>query len=61
MGVVNMMKIITHPMQNKTIPTEYYTNKIEFSTVQDNTIVFWDTELEYWVTINTKEIISIIG
>lgn len=56
-----MMKIITHQMQNKTMPTEYYTNKIEFSTVQDNTIIFWDTELEYWITLNTEEIISIIG
>lgn len=56
-----MMKIITHQMQNKTIPTEYYTNKIEFSTVQDNTIIFWDTELEYWIKLNTEEIISIIG
>lgn len=56
-----MLKIITHQMQNKTIPTEYYTNKIEFSTVQNNTIIFWDTELEYWITLNTEEIIFIIG
>ena len=55
-----MMKIITHQMQNKTIPTEYYTNKIEFSTTQDNTIIFWDIELKYWITLDIKEIIYII-
>lgn len=56
-----MMKIKTFAKQNKTIPTEYYTNKIEFSTTQDNTIIFWDIELEYWIILDTKEIISIIG
>lgn len=56
-----MIRIKTFAKQDKTIPTEYHTHKIEFSTVQNDTIVFWDTELEYWITLDTKEIISIIG
>ena len=55
-----MIKIKTFAKQNKTIPTEYYTNKIEFSTTQDNTIIFWDIELEYWITLDVREIIYII-
>ena len=58
--VISMMRIKTFATQNKTIPTEYYTNKIEFSTTQDNTIIFWDIELEYWITLDVREIIYII-
>ena len=58
--MINMMRIKTFAKQNKTIPTEYYTNKIEFSTKQDNTIIFWDIELKYWITLDVREIIYII-
>lgn len=56
-----MIRIKTFAKQDKTIPTEYYTNKIEFSTSQNNTIIFWDIELEYWITLDVREIICIIG
>lgn len=55
-----MIRIKTFAKQDKTIPTEYYTNKIEFSTSQNN-IIFWDIELEYWITLDVREIICIIG
>lgn len=56
-----MIRIKTFAKQDKTIPTEYYTNKIEFSTSQNNIIIFWDIELEYWITLDVREIICIIG
>lgn len=55
-----MIRIKTFARQDKTIPTEYYTNKIEFSTTQYNTIIFWDIELKYWITLDIREIIYII-
>ena len=55
-----MIRIKTFARQDKTIPKEYYTNKIEFSTTQDNTIIFWDIELKCWITLDIREIIYII-
>ena len=58
--VINaMIKIRTHKTQNKNIPTEYYTKKIEFNLYND--IIFWDEELKEWILIKPDDIISITG
>lgn len=54
-----MVRIITNETQNKTVPTEYYTNKVEFT--PKGNVIFWDEELKDWIVLNLDEIMFILG